>query len=96
MRTLVLGTAIAALAPGLALAGEEVVYDVDGQPYAGYYAAPDGDPQGLVLIIHDWDGLGDYEEQRAEVLAEIGYAAFAVDLFGQNNRPETGKLYQDR
>jgi dienelactone hydrolase len=104
MRTLVLGTATLALAPGLALAGEEVVYDVDGQPYAGYYAAPQGDPQGLVLLIHDWDGLGDYEEQRADMLAEMGYAAFAVDLFGQGNRPEsvearraeTGKLYQDR
>jgi dienelactone hydrolase len=104
MRTLVLGTAALALAPALALAGEEVVYDVDGQPYAGYYAAPQGDPQGLVLIIHDWDGLGEYEEQRADMLAEMGYAAFAVDLFGQGNRPETvegrraetGKLYQDR
>jgi dienelactone hydrolase len=104
MRTLVLGTATLALAPGLALAGEEVVYDVDGQPYAGYYAAPEGDPQGLVLIIHDWDGLDGYEERRADMLAEMGYAAFAVDLFGQGNRPETvegrraetGKLYQDR
>jgi dienelactone hydrolase len=104
MRTLVLGTAIAALAPGLALAGEEVVYDVDGQPYAGYYAAPQGDPQGLVLIIHDWDGLDGYEERRVDMLAEMGFAAFAVDLFGQGNRPETvegrraetGKLYQDR
>ena len=44
MRPRVLGTAITALAPALALAGEEVVYDVDGQPYAGYYAAPQGDP----------------------------------------------------
>jgi dienelactone hydrolase len=104
MRKLVLGAAIAALIPGLALAGEEIVYDVGGQPYAGYYAAPQGDPQGLVLIIHDWDGLGAYEEQRADMLADMGYAAFAVDLFGQGNRPETvearraetGKLYQDR
>jgi dienelactone hydrolase len=104
MRTLVLATTILALAPGLALAGEEVAYDVGGEPYAGYYAAPQGDPQGLVLIIHDWDGLGDYEQQRADMLAEMGYAAFALDLFGQGNRPEsvearraeTGKLYQDR
>jgi dienelactone hydrolase len=104
MRMLVVGTAIVALAPGLALAGEEVVYDVDGQPYAGYYAAPAGDPQGLVLIIHDWDGLDAYEQQRADMLAEMGYAAFAVDLYGQGNRPETvearraetSKLYQDR
>jgi len=104
MRTLVIGTSVAALAPGLALAGEEVVYDVGRQPYAGYYAAPEVDPGGLVLIIHDWDGLTDYEEQRADMLAEMGYAAFAVDLFGEGNRPETvearraetGKLYQDR
>ena len=104
MRTLVIGTSVAALAPGLALAGEEVVYDVGGQPYAGYYAAPEVDFGGLVLIIHDWDGLTDYEEQRADMLAEMGYAAFAVDLFGEGNRPETvearraetGKLYQDR
>jgi dienelactone hydrolase len=98
--------AIAALAavPGIAIAGEEVVYEVDGQPYAGYYAAPAGDALGLVIIIHDWDGLDSYEEQRADMLAELGYAAFAVDLFGQGNRPEstearraeTGKLYEDR
>lgn len=104
MRTLVLGAAALALVPGLALAGEEVVYDVGGEPFAGYYAAPAGDPQGLVLIIHDWDGLDSYEEQRADMLAEMGYAAFAVDLFGQGNRPETvegrraatGKLHEDR
>lgn len=104
MRTLVLGSAVAALVPGFALAGEEVVYGVDDQPYAGYYASPQGDPHGLVVIIHDWDGLNDYEEQRADMLAEMGYAAFAVDLYGQGNRPETvegrraetRKLYQDR
>jgi dienelactone hydrolase len=57
-----------------------------------------------VLIIHDWDGLTDYEQKRAEMLAELGYDAFAVDLFGKGNRPmetdakraETGKLYSDR
>jgi hypothetical protein len=45
MRKLVLGTALAALAPGLAVAGEEIVYEVDGQPYAGYYAAPTASPR---------------------------------------------------
>jgi dienelactone hydrolase len=47
---------------------------------------------------------GDYEKRRAEMLAENGYAAFAVDLYGQEVRPtnveesqaESGKLYQDR
>ena len=104
MRTLAAGAALVALAPAFAFAGEEMVYEVNGEPYAGYYAAPGGEPQGLVLIIHDWDGLDAYEEQRADMLAEMGYAAFAVDLFGQGNRPEstearralTSQLYEDR
>ncbi|MBW1726431.1 MAG: dienelactone hydrolase family protein [Deltaproteobacteria bacterium] len=36
----------------------------------------------LVLLIHDWDGLTDYEIKRANMLAESGYAVFAADLFG--------------
>lgn len=104
MRNVMLGAAAIALAPALALAGEQVVYDVEGTSYAGYYAAPEGEARGLVIVIHDWDGLDSYEEQRADMLAEQGYAAFAVDLYGEGNRPETtegkkaetAKLYEDR
>jgi dienelactone hydrolase len=104
MRKVMYAAVTMAAAPGMALAGEEVVYDVNGQPYAGYYAAPEGEPQGVVLVIHDWDGLDSYEEKRADMLAEQGYAAFAVDLYGQGNRPETVEarraetraLYNDR
>ena len=57
-----------------------------------------------MLVIHDWDGLTDYEEKRADMLAAMGYDAFAVDLYGAGNRPveteakkaETAKLYEDR
>ena len=57
-----------------------------------------------MLIIHDWDGLTDYEMKRADMLAGLGYDAFALDLFGKGNRPvetaakkkETGLLYDDR
>lgn len=103
MRLALLGV-VAALLPAAAMAGESVVYSVEGADYEGYSASAQGPSKGLVLIIHDWDGLTDYEEQRAEMLAEMGYDAFAVDLYGQGNRPvetgakkaETGKLYQDR
>lgn len=103
MRLALLGV-VAALLPAAAMAGESVVYSVAGESYEGYSAAAQGPSKGLVLIVHDWDGLTDYEEQRAEMLAELGYDAFAIDLFGQGNRPETtearraetGKLYQDR
>ncbi|MFW5834224.1 MAG: dienelactone hydrolase family protein, partial [Pseudomonadota bacterium] len=101
-------TMLVALTAGTLLAvpaaAETVRYTVDGADYDGYLALPEGDARGLIVIIHDWDGLGAYEERRAEMLAELGYAAFAVDLFGAGNRPDTmegrraatGALYADR
>ncbi|MFW5681095.1 MAG: dienelactone hydrolase family protein, partial [Pseudomonadota bacterium] len=86
-------TMLVALTAGTLLAvpaaAETVRYTVDGADYDGYLALPEGDARGLVVIVHDWDGLGAYEERRAEMLAELGYAAFAVDLFGAGNRPDT-------
>lgn len=103
MRLVVFGM-VAALLPASALAGETVVYTVEGGNYEGYSAPAKGTSKGLVVIIHDWDGLTEYEQKRADMLAEMGYDAFAVDLYGQGNRPvetgakkaETGKLYNDR
>lgn len=91
------------MASGALAAGKVVDYQVDGQPYEGYYISPSaGAP--LVLLIHDWDGLTDYEVKRAGMLADLGYAVFAADLFGKGVRPtevkdkkqHTGELYKDR
>jgi len=87
--------------------GQGVTYEVDGQQYEGYFIAPAGGPaesRGLVMLIHDWDGLTDYEIKRSEMLAELGYSVFAADLFGKGIRPtevkdkrqHTGELYQHR
>lgn len=97
------GLALALLTP-LAFAGDAVTYTANDQAFEGYLAMPEGEARGGVIIIHDWDGLNGYEQRRAEMLAEQGYAAFAVDLFGAGHRPETtearqaatGALYQDR
>jgi len=35
-----------------------------------------------VLVVHEWWGLDDYAKSRAEQLAELGYVAFAVDMYG--------------
>ena len=35
-----------------------------------------------VLVVHEWWGLNDYARKRARDLAELGYVAFAVDMFG--------------
>jgi dienelactone hydrolase len=86
-------------------AGERVTYDIGGTAFEGYFSkAQASHSKGLVVIIHDWDGLTDYEVKRAEMITELGFDAFAIDLFGKGNRPveieakkaETGKLYKDR
>jgi dienelactone hydrolase len=83
--------------------GSAVMYEVNGQSYEGYYISP-SNKAPLVVLIHDWDGLTDYEVKRAHMLAESGYAVFAADLFGAGVRPtevkdkkqHTGELYKDR
>ena len=83
--------------------GQNVTYQVDGKPYEGYYVTPDKSAP-LVILLHDWDGLTDYEVKRSEMLKKAGYAVFAADLFGKGIRPtkvedkqqHTGELYKDR
>lgn len=41
-----------------------------------------------VLVAHGWMGLGEYAKGRAEALAELGYVAFAADLYGKGVRAE--------
>jgi dienelactone hydrolase len=103
MKTLSFALAIA-IFPLAAQAGQALTYVVDGETFEGYRSAARSDSKGLVLIIHDWDGLTEYEMKRTDMLTAMGYDAFAVDLFGKGNRPidiaakkkETGRLYQDR
>jgi dienelactone hydrolase len=37
-----------------------------------------------VLVVHEWWGLNDYVKARVEKLAELGYIAFALDLYGKD------------
>ncbi len=41
-----------------------------------------------VLIVHQWTGLSDYEKMRAEMLVELGYQVFALDIYGKGIRPQ--------
>lgn len=57
-----------------------------------------------VLIVHQWKGLGPNEKMRAEMLAKMGYIAFACDIYGKGVRPaatqdaaaQAGKYKNDR
>lgn len=65
-----------------------IEYKVNGESFTGYLAYDDS-VQGKrpgILVAHEWWGHNDYVRKRAEMLAELGYTAFALDMFG------TGKL----
>lgn len=104
MRTFMLLLIISfASASAFADDGKMVAYQINDQPYEGYYISPSKQAP-LVLLIHDWDGLTEYEIKRSNMLADMGYAVFALDLFGAGIRPtevkdkrqHTGELYKDR
>lgn len=63
--------------------------DVDGFLLEGYKSMPimDNMPEKVpaVVIIPDWDGVNRYEEQRATLIAELGYIGFAADIYGIND-----------
>eukprot|EP00899_Mesostigma_viride_P007041 jgi/Mesvir1/16338/Mv18087-RA.1 len=67
---------------------------VGGVPYEGYTAydssgAADGGKFPVILIVHQWAGLGPLEKLRAQEFASKGYFVFAVDLYGAGIRPTT-------
>lgn len=58
------------------------------------YLAYDDDVQGKrpgVMVVHEWTGLGPYVQERAKQLAELGYVAFAIDMYGKGIRPKNDK-----
>lgn len=103
--TLVLACGIAASAQAEIVAKPHV-YQVGGMSFKGYVAHNTNlpEPRGTVLIVHDWDGLTEYEKRRAQMLAAHGYTAFAIDVYGEGrlptsmeeNRARSNELYSDR
>jgi len=83
-----------------------VEYEQGGTPLEGYLAWDDAQtaPRPGVLVVHEWYGLNDYAKKRADMLAELGYVAFAADIYGKGVRPsnpqeagaESGKFAADR
>lgn len=61
-----------------------IKYTVQGVEMAGYLVYDDGfwGKRPGVLVVHEWWGLNEYARMRARMLAELGYAAFAVDMYG--------------
>lgn len=65
--------------------GEEVTYEADGISMNGFmaYDANRAGQRPGILVVHEWWGHNDYARKRAEMLAEMGYVALAVDMYGE-------------
>ncbi len=82
--------AVIVLAAGLKYAdgkivGKTVEYSAQGTVMKGYLSYDDafkGKRPGI-LVVHEWWGLNDYIRKRANMLAELGYTALALDMYGQ-------------
>jgi dienelactone hydrolase len=75
----------------MSIAEENLVYEGDSVKMNGYaaYDESSSDRRPVVLVVHEWWGQNDYVRMRARKLAELGYLAFAVDMYGD------GKLAED-
>jgi dienelactone hydrolase len=83
-----------------------VTYEENGDELEAYVAKSDavaGDRPG-VLVCHAWWGQGGYTRNRARMLAELGYVAVVLDMYGkgvytqdpEEARGYAGAFYNDR
>ncbi|MEO0607131.1 MAG: dienelactone hydrolase family protein [Pseudomonadota bacterium] len=68
-----------------------VDYEQNGETFEGFLAMPDGSPKGVVLVAHAWGGQSEFEQGKASLIAEWGYAGFALDVYGKGKRGETNE-----
>lgn len=70
---------------------KEMVEYKQGDAVLEGYLVYDDSLKGIrpgILVVHDWMGLGPYAKRRADMLAELGYVAFAIDMYGKGIRPK--------
>jgi dienelactone hydrolase len=79
--------AATALALHAKVVTKPVAYEHAGVKLEGYLAyddakaTPEHQAAG-VLVVPEWWGLNDYTKSRVRQLAELGYVAFGVDMYG--------------
>lgn len=63
----------------------------DHIPLHGYYAYDESvsGERPVVLVSHDWSGRNEFAEKKAQLLAEMGYVGFAIDMYGKGQQGET-------
>jgi dienelactone hydrolase len=73
------------------MAGTDLEYEYGSTRMLGYFCAGGEERDGRpgVLLIHGGFGLGELIKRNAERVAALGYAVFAVDLWGDRRLPRT-------
>ncbi len=91
-RFLLIGLALTIILTGCQkkkeIEAKSVTYTQGGQEFEGYFAWNKNSTEKRpgILVIHEWTGLGEYVQSRARQLAELGYVAFAMDMYGKGIR----------
>ncbi|MEL7247975.1 MAG: dienelactone hydrolase family protein [Bacteroidota bacterium] len=81
---------VTAAKPTSTIKGQAIDYQTDSTTMKGYLAYDEsvtGKRPG-VLVVHEWWGHNDYARQRADMLAEMGYVALAVDMYGDGQQAD--------
>jgi len=75
----------AAISAQAGVVGQAVQYNHEGTVLEGYLAYDDSvmDKRPGILVVHEWWGLNDYVRSRVDKLAQLGYVAFALDMYGK-------------
>ncbi len=67
---------------------QAIDYVIGGQSFTGYLADGSGGRRVPgVLVAHEGPGLTAHPKERARMLAELGYVAFAMDIYGEKDPP---------
>lgn len=74
-----------------AVQSKAVIYDDHGTKLTGhlYWDDAQAGKRPGVVVYHEWWGLNDYAKKRARMLAELGYVAFAADMYGDGKITES-------
>ena len=70
--------------------GKAVTYKTGNEILKGYLAYDENikGPRPGVLVVHEWWGQNEYARKRARMLAELGYTALALDMYGRGKHRE--------
>jgi len=81
-----------------AVVGTPVAYATDSTNMQGYIAFDESDSSKRpgILVVHEWWGHNEHARNQADKLAELGYVALAVDMYGEgkqaNHPSEAGEF----